>query len=90
NTQNITLRTNAGVNTPKAYPEYLGSGEYMSLYNEARTNDGLLPLYSENDIYNYSAGKNIYRYPNVDYYSPEYLQKAYSRYDGNLEISGGN
>ncbi|MCE7056780.1 SusC/RagA family TonB-linked outer membrane protein [Algoriphagus sp. AGSA1] len=90
NTQNITLRTNAGVNTPKSYPEYLGSGEYMTLYNEARTNDGLSPLYSENEIYNYSSGNNIYRYPNVDYYSPDYLQEAYARYDGNLEISGGN
>ena len=90
NSQNISLRTNAGVNTPKAYPEYLGSGEYMSLYNEARANDGLSPLYSQNDIYNYSSGENIYRYPNVDYYSPEYLQEAYTRYDGNLEISGGN
>ena len=90
NDQNITLRTNAGVNTPKSYPEYLGSGEYMTLYNEARTNDGLSPLYSENDIYNHASGSNIYRYPNVDYYSPEYLQKAYAKYDGNLEISGGN
>ncbi|WP_026968088.1 SusC/RagA family TonB-linked outer membrane protein [Algoriphagus terrigena] len=90
NAQNITLRTNAGVNTPKAYPEYLGSGEYMSLYNEARANDGLSSLYSQNDIYNYSSGSNPYRYPNVDYYSPEYLREAHSRYDGNLEISGGN
>ena len=90
NDQNITLRTNAGVHTPKRYPEFLGSGEYMTLYNEARANDGLSPLYSENDIYNHSSGNNIYRYPNVDYYSPEYLQEAYSKYDGNLEISGGN
>lgn len=90
NSQNITLRTNAGVNTPKAYPEYLGSGEYMSLYNEARANDGLSPLYSQDDIYNHSSGENIYRYPNVDYYSPEYLQEAFAKYDGNLEISGGN
>lgn len=90
NSQNITLRTNAGVNAPKAYPEYLGSGEYMSLYNEARANDGLSPLYSQEDIYNHASGNNIYRYPNVDYYSPEYLQEAYAKYDGNLEISGGN
>ncbi|SFU13933.1 TonB-linked outer membrane protein, SusC/RagA family [Algoriphagus locisalis] len=90
NSQNITLRTNAGVNTPKRYPQYLGSGEYMSLYNEARTNDGLSPLYSNEDIYNHSSGENIYRYPNTDYYSPEYLQEAYTKYDGNLEISGGN
>ncbi|MEB2775345.1 SusC/RagA family TonB-linked outer membrane protein [Algoriphagus sp. D3-2-R+10] len=90
NTQNVILRTNVGVHTPRSYPEYLGSGEYMSLYNEARANDGLSPLYSENDIYNHSSGNNIYRYPNVDFYSPEYLQESYIRNDGNLEISGGN
>lgn len=31
NTQTIDVRTNAGVNVPKSYPKYLGSGEYMSL-----------------------------------------------------------
>ncbi|WP_245949394.1 SusC/RagA family TonB-linked outer membrane protein [Echinicola strongylocentroti] len=90
NTQTIEVRTNAGVNMPKSYPKYLGSGEYMSLYNEARSNDGLSPLYSEEDIYNHSSGDNPYRYPNVDYYSEDYLQKAYTRYDATMEISGGN
>ncbi len=90
NTQTIDVRTNAGVNMPKSYPKYLGSGEYMALYNEARSNDGLSPLYTEEDIYNYSSGRNPYRYPNVDYYSDDYLQKAYTRYDATMEISGGN
>ncbi|QDH81079.1 SusC/RagA family TonB-linked outer membrane protein [Echinicola soli] len=90
NTQTIDVRTNAGVNVPKSYPKYLGSGEYMSLYNEARSNDGLSSLYTEEDIYNYSSGRNPYRYPNVDYFSDDYLQKTYTRYDATMEISGGN
>nr|WP_200980483.1 SusC/RagA family TonB-linked outer membrane protein [Echinicola sp. 20G] len=90
NTQTIDVRTNVGVNVPKSYPKYLGSGEYMSLYNEARSNDGLSPLYTEEDIYNHASGSNPYRYPNVDYYSDDYLQKAFTRYDATMEISGGN
>ena len=88
--QTIDVRVNAGVHVPKRFPQYLGSAEYMTLYNEARVNDGLEVLYSDEEIYNHAAGNNPYRYPNVDYYSSDYLQKAYSRYDGTVQIAGGN
>lgn len=84
------VRVNAGVHAPKAFPEYLGSAEYMTLYNEARRNDGLPELYSAETIYNHASGKNPYRYPSVDYYSSDYLKKMFSRYDATAEISGGN
>lgn len=74
----------------KAFPKYLGSAEYMTLYNEARVNDGLTPLYSDAEIYNYYSGVNPYRYPNLDYYSSEYLKKAYNRSDVSAEFNGGN
>lgn len=86
----VNVRANTGFNVSKSYPRYLGSAEYMTLYNEALSNDGLAPLYSEADIYNYSSGNNPYRYPNVDFYSSEYLKKAYNRSDVTTEISGGN
>jgi TonB-linked SusC/RagA family outer membrane protein len=86
----IDVRANAGMNSPKAYPSYLGSAEYMTMYNEARKNDGLTELYSPETIYNYASGKDPYRYPNVDYYSSDYLKKMYTRYDATTEISGGN
>lgn len=88
--QKINIRANAGINVPKAYPEYLGSAEYMTLYNEARRNDGLPDLYSAESIYNHSAGLNPYRYPNIDFYSSDYLKDSYNRYDMTAEISGGN
>ncbi|RDV17190.1 SusC/RagA family TonB-linked outer membrane protein [Pontibacter diazotrophicus] len=88
--QQINVRVNAGVFVPKSYPKYLGSAEYMTLYNEARRNDGLDDLYTGATIYNHSSGTNPYRYPNLDYYSSEYLQETYNRYDGTVEISGGN
>ena len=85
----INGRVNYGVNTAKRYPKYLGSAEYMTLYNEARVNDGLDPLYSAQDIYNYGSGLNPYRYPNVDFYSSDYIKKAYSGVNANVDITGG-
>ena len=89
-TSSLNLRVNSGINLPKSYSKYLGSGEYMTLYNEARRNDGLPALYSENEIYNFSSGRNPYRYPNVDFYSPEYLSNSFGRHDATAEITGGN
>ncbi|NDV95148.1 SusC/RagA family TonB-linked outer membrane protein [Dysgonomonas sp. 521] len=86
---NISVRANTGFHVSKSYPEYLGSAEYMTLYNEARGNDGLSSLYSETDIYNYASGKNPYRYPNVDFYSSEHLKKVYNRSEVTAEITGG-
>lgn len=86
----VSVRGNTGFNVAKRYPDYLGSAEYMSLYNEALANDGLSPLYSQEEIYNYASGKNPYRYPNVNFYSSDYLKKAYNRSEVTAEMSGGN
>ena len=85
----IQANANTGFYVAKEFPEYLGSAEYMTLYNEARANDGLDPKYSQQDIYNHASGLNPYRYPNVNYYSDEYIRKAYNRSDATLEIEGG-
>ena len=87
----ITANANTGWHVAKEFPEYIGSAEYMTLYNEARINDGLgpKPEYSQQAIYNHAAGINPYRYPNVNYYSDEYVRKAYNRSEGTLEIQGG-
>ena len=86
----VDVRANTGWAVAKAYPEYLGSAEYMTYYNEARRNDGLGNLYSDADIYNYSAQANPYRYPNLNFYSSDYIKKAYNRSDVTAEIEGGN
>ena len=62
----------------------------MTLYNEARVNDGMDPLYSDVDIYNHGSGINPYRYPDVNLYSDDYLKKAYNQSDVTAEISGGS
>lgn len=80
---------NYGLSTPRELPEYLGSAEYMTYFNKARESDGLAPLYSDETINNYRNG-NIYRYPDVDYYSDEYLKDFKTYFDLNGEFSGGN
>lgn len=87
---NVTARVNTGWNVAKSYPEYLGSAEYMTLYNEARVNDGLTPLYTDEQIYNYGSHNNPYRYADVDFYSSDYIKKYYNRTDATVEIEGGN
>lgn len=86
----ISVRANTGFHISKSYPEYLGSAEYMTLYNEARANDGLSALYSDNDIYHSASGLNPYRYPNVDFYSSEFLKKVSNRSEVTAEITGGS
>lgn len=86
----VNVRANTGWNVAKSFPEYLGSAEYMTLYNEARANDGLAALYTPQDIYNSSTGLNPYRYPDVDFYSSDYIKKAYNRSEVTAEIEGGN
>jgi TonB-linked SusC/RagA family outer membrane protein len=91
--QQISVRVDGGINMAKSFPKYLGSAEYMSYYNQALKNDGLFTperSFSEETIYNHASGNNPYRYPNVDYYSSDYLKDFAKRYDANVEIKGGN
>ena len=85
----VQVNANTGFHVAKEFPEYIGSAEYMTLYNEARANDGLAPRYSQQDIYNHASGVNPYRYPNVNYYSDEYVRKVCNRSDVTAEIQGG-
>ena len=91
----IVANANTGFHVAKEFPEYLGSAEYMTLFNEALANDARAngspyePKYSQMDIYNHASGINPYRYPNVNYYSDEYIRKMYNRSEGTLEIQGG-
>lgn len=86
----IDVRANTGLFVPKAYPKFLNAADYMTLYNEASRNDGIAEKYSQSQIYNTYTGKNPYRYPDIDFYSSDYLRKVYNRTDVTGEIHGGN
>jgi TonB-linked SusC/RagA family outer membrane protein len=85
----ISLRVNSGIAKPIALPKYLNSADYMTLYNEARRNDGLAETFTAANIESYRTG-NDYRFPSVDYYSSEYLRKFQNATDANAEFSGGS
>lgn len=78
-----------GIALREGEPKYLNSVDYMSLYNEARLNDGLDSLYTSDIINNFKTG-NPYRYPNNDYYSDLYLKKYKPFSSLRTELSGGN
>ncbi len=85
----VSVRGNASTFVPKEYPNWLGSAEYMTYYNEALQNDGKSPVYSQDLIANYAKGDNPYRYPNLNFYDKQYVKKHYERYEGVAEFSGG-
>ncbi len=86
----VSARVNTGFHTPKSLPKYLGSADYMTLYNEARVNDGLPTSFTDEAINNFRSGINPYRYPDLDLYGSDYLKKAYNRSEAIAEITGGN
>ena len=91
NQRRINVSGGYGVGMPLRYPEFLDASQYASLYNEARVNDGLTPIYSEKDILGYmgSNGVNDVTYPNVDYY--DYFLRPYNNYSRiTADFSGGS
>ncbi|MDE6650486.1 MAG: SusC/RagA family TonB-linked outer membrane protein [Muribaculaceae bacterium] len=85
----ISVRGNASMYVPKRYQKYLGAAEYMTLFNEARANDGLDPSFSDMDIYNYGSHNNLSRYPDINFFSDDYLKKNWMKYEGQAEFKGG-
>jgi len=87
----IDAKVDFGAGLTTRMPEFLNSADYATLYNEARANDGLSPLYSEADIeaYKNSSGENDLLYPDADYY--DYFLRDYTTYQkATLNVSGGN
>jgi len=80
-----------GVGVASDFPQFLNSHDYARLFNEARANDGLAPIYSDQDITGYknSTGPNDFRYPNINY-SDYFLNKRNNYRKTALELSGGN
>ncbi len=83
------ISANYGISTPRALPKYLNSADYMTWFNKARVNEAMEPAFSDSLIQLYKTG-NKYRYPDVDYYSNEYLNKYKDYFDLMGEFSGGN
>jgi len=88
----VNFKASTGYNEPVKFPEYLGSADYATLYNEARTNDGdVSGLFSQTAIDNFRKAKGDnsdglgYDWNYFDYaFQPGYQQ------DYSLSIRGGS
>ncbi len=90
NRREAKVNVRYGIRKPISLPNYLGSAEYMKLYNEARANDGLEFQYDPLLIEEFKNSSNPYRYPNVDFYSDDFLRSSTNTADITTEFSGGS
>lgn len=93
----ITFNARAGVKAPTTRPKLLNSYDYATLYNEALTNDGNTPRYSESDLEKYkNASMGIYEsdmdrylYPDINWYD-QYMNKSTWQQRYSASVEGGN
>lgn len=87
----IRTTVEGGIMHATRTPKYLDSYNYAQLYNEARVNDGLAPLYQPHQLEGYknSTGVNDLLYPNVDYMN-EFMRKQSFYRKATIEFIGGN
>jgi len=87
--QSISFTAQTAFQKSLQTPVSLNSFQYASLYNEARVNDGLTPVYTAADLQAYQTGSDPQGHPDVDWKS--IVTKPTSRFDHyTLNVSGGN
>ena len=86
----VNVFAERGLSVIRRKPSYLNSADYMTLRNEALANDGQLPQFSDSLISLYRSGVNPYAYPDVDYYSSEFINNSQNFNRVVTEFSGGN
>lgn len=85
----INFIAQAGFQSPSILPDYLGSAEYVRLYNKALTNDGLpIPNDPRYDPASYGGTADPFSYPDVDWYG-EFLKQAAPQTQYKLSLRGG-
>jgi hypothetical protein len=85
----LSFTAQHGVQELLSKAQTVSSGDYAILYNEARNNDGLTPVYSAADIIAYQNGNDPLLHPNNDY-RKYFLNKNASLDRYNLNIQSGN
>ena len=86
----VKVNANTGISVAKSYPKYLGSAQYMTLYNEALSNDGKPALYSDADIYNFASGLILTVIRIWTSIHPTTSANIPNRSDVSAEITGGS
>lgn len=89
NDRKVTFNVVQGFSKPVSLPKFLGSADYMELYNEALVNDGLAPLYTQTVIDGTRSGTKPVVYPDADYYNSDFLKSIKPNTRAVIEFSGG-
>src|SRR5690606_6496219 len=85
----LTYNTYVGKQSPTGLFDYLPSWQAADLYNNALSNEGRQPRYTEEEISKFRDGSDPYNYPNTDWLDLAYqgngIQQNYY-----LGVSGGS
>lgn len=84
----FNFRTESSFQTPTKTPAFLNSYQVAQLRNEALSNDGLLPQFTEKDLALFKDGSDPYGHPDVDWYDVLFHDLAVES-NTNIDISGG-
>lgn len=84
----ISFKAESGFSSFTKTPQMLDGIKYMELQNEARTNMGLTPVYSDELIQKTRSGLDPYMYPNVNWIGEVYKKNSFLN-NFNLNINGG-
>jgi TonB-linked SusC/RagA family outer membrane protein len=84
----ISTKLESGMTGLTKTPDMLDGVTYMKLLNEAKTNMGEAPVYSDEVIQKTASGLDPYLYPNVNWIKTVYKDWA-PLYNGNVNVSGG-
>lgn len=78
-----------GWQSPTKLPDFVGSHDYAILYNEALTNSGKAPRFTDNDIKLFKDGSSPYSHPDTDWLDLLYQGSGFVT-TNNFSISGGS
>ncbi|MCY4778661.1 TonB-dependent receptor [Sphingobacterium sp. UT-1RO-CII-1] len=84
----IAFRTEHSILKPTRLPKFVGSADYLTLFNEALINDGEAPIYSDELINNYSLGADNDLYPNTNWMDA-LLRSTTDNHRYTLNVRGG-
>lgn len=85
----ISFRTEHSLSQPTRLPKFVGSADYLQLYNEALRNDGETPIYSDALISKYKNNEDPDLYPNTDWMATM-LKKLTDNHRYTLNVRGGS
>lgn len=80
----LEINSSVGVQQPQFMLDFVGSADYMRMWDRALINDGKQPLYGEKGLADLAAGK----YPDNKWYQEIYKKNALIN-NNNIAIAGG-